>query len=98
TIYHLREGIERFLITDINNPAATARAQSDIPVMFDCIASASAPGLALAGVPKFNHVPGGSNLLYMDGHVKFVRYDENGVFPVNGEAADLLSNFLAGRY
>ncbi len=30
TIYRLREGIERFLITDINNPASNARAQSEI--------------------------------------------------------------------
>ena len=28
----LREGIERFFITDINNPAASATAQSDLPV------------------------------------------------------------------
>ena len=33
--YRLREGIERFFITDINNPAAGAKAQSSIPVMFD---------------------------------------------------------------
>jgi len=30
TLYRLREGIERFFITDINNPAASAVAQSDI--------------------------------------------------------------------
>ena len=23
---------------------------------------------------RFNHVPGGSNILYMDGHVEFVKY------------------------
>ena len=34
TVYRLREGIERFTITDINNPAASATAQSDIFVMF----------------------------------------------------------------
>ena len=28
TLYRLREGIERFLITDINNPGASAQAQS----------------------------------------------------------------------
>jgi hypothetical protein len=31
TIYRLREGIERFFITDINNPAASAKAQSETP-------------------------------------------------------------------
>jgi len=69
TIYRLREGIERFLITDINNPAASAMAQSELPIMFD----------QLAVVPSaFNHIPGGSNVLYMDGHVDFQRYEENG--------------------
>ena len=32
-LYWMREGIERFYITDINNPAASAMAQSLIPVM-----------------------------------------------------------------
>ena len=33
TVYRLREGIERFLITDINNPAASAQAQSTVWIM-----------------------------------------------------------------
>jgi prepilin-type processing-associated H-X9-DG protein len=66
TIFRLREGIERFFITDINNPAASAVVQSEIPIMWD------RPG---------RHVPGGSNVLYMDGHVEFVRYP--GKFPVS---------------
>ena len=37
TIYRLREGIERFFITDINNPAASAQAQSEVPVLWDTI-------------------------------------------------------------
>ncbi len=65
TLYRFREGIERFLITDINNPAASAKAQSEIFVMFDVLATR---------VDYFNHVPGGCNVLYMDGHVSFVRY------------------------
>jgi prepilin-type N-terminal cleavage/methylation domain-containing protein/prepilin-type processing-associated H-X9-DG protein len=85
-IYRLREGIERFLVTDINNPAASAQAQSGVPVMYDFVASASTngqfPGASAMGqgVNKFNHVPGGSNVLYMDGHVAFVRYP--GAFPI----------------
>jgi len=67
TVYRLREGIERFLITDINNPAASAVAQSELAIMFDQLGNG-------AGVPLFNHVPGGCNVLYMDGHVEFVRY------------------------
>lgn len=80
-IYRLREGIERFLITDINNPAASAKAQSEIVVMFDTIAT---------DVELFNHVPGGSNVLYMDGHIEFKRYEQNGEFPVNGTIALLV--------
>ena len=67
TVYHLREGIERFLITDINNPAASAQAQSEVWVMLDIFAA----GL---GTKYFNHIPGGCNVLYMDGHVEFLRY------------------------
>lgn len=65
TVFRLREGIERFLITDINNPAAGATAQSDVWVMFDKISN---------NVRLFNHVPGGCNVLFMDGHVEFIRY------------------------
>ena len=67
TIYRLREGIERFLITDINNPAASNMAQSTLWVMMDMMTTGSKD-------TSFNHVPGGCNVLYMDGHVEFVRY------------------------
>lgn len=64
--YRLREGIERFLITDINNPASSAQAQSEIFIMSDDVSG------DYAG--NFNHVPGGGNVLYMDGHVEFIKY------------------------
>ena len=85
TYYALREGIERFLITDINNPASSAVAQSEVPVMMDVWAGrAFYEGLENAAL-RFNHVPGGSNVLYMDGHVEYVRYGTK--FPVaNGPA------------
>ncbi len=71
----LREGIERFFITDINNPAAGARSQSTLPVMWDAWGNNYVvPGLTIGdSVALFNHVPGGSNVLYMDGHVEFVK-------------------------
>lgn len=77
TIYRLREGIERFMITDINNPAASALAQSELAVMWDEIAGDKAS--------HFNHVPGGCNVLFMDGHVEFLRYlgVAGNKFPVN---------------
>jgi len=65
TVYRLREGIERFFITDINNPAASAIAQSELPVNFDIVDM---------NPSDFNHVPGGANVLYMDGHVEWVKY------------------------
>jgi prepilin-type N-terminal cleavage/methylation domain-containing protein/prepilin-type processing-associated H-X9-DG protein len=68
-IYRLREGIERFLITDINNPAASNMAQSTLPISWDSIW-----GTELRVGMYFNHVPGGANVLYMDGHVEFVKY------------------------
>ncbi len=64
--WRLREGIERFYVTDINNPGASAKAQSEIFVVCDDISAAE--------IKYFNHVPGGGNVLYMDGHVEFVRY------------------------
>jgi prepilin-type processing-associated H-X9-DG protein len=68
TVYRLREGIERFFIADINNPAASAMAQSTVVVMWDMVSTNSSSG------NQFNHVPGGMNILYMDGHVAFTRY------------------------
>jgi len=67
TLYRLKEGIERFLITDINNAAGSARAQSNIFIMFDVLSTK---------VNDYNHIPGGSNVLYMDGHVGFTKYNE----------------------
>jgi len=77
TLYRLREGIERFLITDINNPAGSSIAQSDLPVMWDD-ANMFNPGFApnTIGIGAFNHIPGGSNVLYMDGHVSFMKYPD----------------------
>ena len=59
TIYRLREGIERFFITDVMNPAAAVMAASTIPVVCDRPA---------------NHGGRAGNVLYMDGHVEFVPY------------------------
>jgi len=64
--YRMREGIERFFITDINNPAASTKAQSEIWVMTD--------DLNTAFPTWMNHIPGGGNVLYMDGHVEFTRW------------------------
>lgn len=87
TVYRLREGIERFLITDANNTQASAVAQSMIPIMADLLGNG-------AGVPIFNHLPGGCNVLYFDGHCDFVRYP--GPAPITPAMANLLGLLAAG--
>ena len=84
TIYRLREGIERFMITDINNPAASAKAQSEVYIMYDLLAT---------NVAHYNHIPGGANVLYMDGHVQYLRYPSDQ--PVTRAVAALIGG-LAG--
>jgi prepilin-type N-terminal cleavage/methylation domain-containing protein/prepilin-type processing-associated H-X9-DG protein len=79
TIYRLREGIERFMITNINNPAGSAMAQSELAVMHDLIMQEYFYAIAYGEDPGeiiFNHVPGGANVLYMDGHVEWQRYPQ----------------------
>jgi prepilin-type N-terminal cleavage/methylation domain-containing protein/prepilin-type processing-associated H-X9-DG protein len=77
----LKEGIERFFITDINNPAASAQAQSTIPTMWDAWGQElNFGGTIFPAISAFNHVPGGGNVLYMDGHVEFKKYP--GDYPI----------------
>ncbi len=40
-----------------------------------------AGGIDMADAATTNHVPGGCNVLYLDGHVEFMKYP--GVWPVN---------------
>lgn len=68
TMYRLREGIERFLTADVNNPGVNNISQSDIPVMWDHL------------TPQITgscHVPSGMNVLYLDGHVAWAAYPTN---------------------
>jgi prepilin-type processing-associated H-X9-DG protein len=80
-MYRLKEGIERFFITDINNPAASAKAQSELAVEFDIVSSQA---------DNFNHIPGGANVLYMDGHVEFLKFP--GPHPVSRLFAVIVAN------
>mgnify|MGYP000936423537 CR=1 FL=1 len=72
TLHALSEKVERYFIRDINDPAQDAVSQSDIPM----IIAKPAPG------------DNGANVLYMDGHVKFVLYD---TFPVTRNFIQALS-------
>jgi prepilin-type processing-associated H-X9-DG protein len=82
TIHRTAQGLERFLVTDINNPSSSAKSQSDMFVMYDNVSRASS---------QFNHVPGGSNVLYMDGHVEFVKYP--GKPPLNKKMSSIMRMF-----
>ena len=82
TIMRLREGIERFLVEDITEPGDSARGQSWVFVMSDNVSTD--PGL-------YNHIPGGANALFMDGHVEFIKYP--GRSPVCPDTAALFTMF-----
>mgnify|MGYP001156514961 FL=1 len=66
-VYRLKEGNERFMITDVNNPQTSAMAQSTLFAMMDQFGN-------YGSVAFFNHVPGGCNVLFMDGHVDWIPY------------------------
>jgi len=97
TVLRLREGIERFFITDVNNPAGSAIAQSELPLMWDTN-NVYSPTLALIlGDPdytpdlivdEFNHVPGGSNILFADGHATFVKYPSDQHWPLSKKSKE----------
>jgi prepilin-type N-terminal cleavage/methylation domain-containing protein len=60
----LRKGMERFLVTDINNPAGSAGSSTRIPVCWDAVSTDSLLG---------NHPIAGGHVLYLDGHVELKR-------------------------
>ncbi len=95
TLFKIREGVERFLITDINNPAASAVAQSGVPLMFDTVSGGS---FNPDGVYKFNHIPGGANVLYLDGHVAFVRKWSERDITVQSGQLDSAGQFPVTQY
>jgi prepilin-type N-terminal cleavage/methylation domain-containing protein/prepilin-type processing-associated H-X9-DG protein len=80
-IPRLREGAERMLVTDVFAPAGTAKAQSTIPVMWDQV------GAIGSSADNFAHKPGGANVLYLDGHVSWLRYP--GEFPIDKQCVTL---------
>ena len=74
TAHFLKQGINRFMITDINNPAASHVSDTRIAVMFDIVSINSI---------DFNHIPSGANVLYMDGHVTFEKYNASDVYALS---------------
>jgi prepilin-type processing-associated H-X9-DG protein len=74
TIHRLGKGIERFLVTDQNDTSAMKQCASRIGTMMDAYGG---DGYMM----YFNHIPGGANVLYLDGHVEFVSYVGNAPGP-----------------
>ena len=75
-IHRLREGVERYGVTDINNNNPTVKAESAIWVLSDRVT-----------LPE-DGFPGGANVLFKDGHVEFVTYPEKA--PVTSGMAHFL--------
>jgi prepilin-type N-terminal cleavage/methylation domain-containing protein/prepilin-type processing-associated H-X9-DG protein len=90
-INRLSTGVDRFLIKDINRIfTGTETGASVVPVMWDQISTA---------ISEFSHVPAGSNILYLDGHVEFQRYDKTStVFPISPVYAALNGGISAKAY
>ena len=89
TIWKLKDGVERFWITDVNSsssPPSPSILQNSIPVLWDKANMYSET--EFAHIARFNHVPGGSNVLFMDGHVEFVKYP--GKFPMTEKALRMI--------
>jgi prepilin-type processing-associated H-X9-DG protein len=69
TFYRLADGVGRQFIHDINSPGNDYEAGNNIPVLFDTISE--------DGLVRMNHLPVGGNVLYLDGHVEFKKYETN---------------------
>jgi len=70
-LYLLREGVERSLVKNPNDP----RMQPVTPVLIERLG---------------HHKPEGGNVLFMDGHVEFLRYDTK--WPMTKATTDLLKS------
>jgi prepilin-type processing-associated H-X9-DG protein len=61
-------------------------AQSEMAVMFD---------MASSNVREFNHIPGGENVVFMDGHVEFLKFPSE--FPCTRAFVSLVSTGSPAR-
>jgi prepilin-type N-terminal cleavage/methylation domain-containing protein/prepilin-type processing-associated H-X9-DG protein len=93
TIYRLGQNVDRFLISDINITMTGEESGSSIvPIMWDQIST---------NITEFSHVPAGQNVLFLDGHVQFNRYDKSSTtFPsssfyatLNGGISDVVLEY-----
>ncbi len=88
-ILRLKEGMERFTITNILQTGAATESQSSLAICYDTISSQGPTTGTTETIGLFNHLPGGSNVLYMDGHVSFLRYPTR--FPASRSFATVVA-------
>jgi prepilin-type N-terminal cleavage/methylation domain-containing protein/prepilin-type processing-associated H-X9-DG protein len=90
TIYRLREGVERFIVTDADDETVLTRTRTQIPIMWDHIT---------AEMENPPHMPGrGINTLYLDGHVAFRRFPQLTISSGQGFPTTNTSARIFGRY
>jgi prepilin-type processing-associated H-X9-DG protein len=78
----IRNGIVRFLITDVNNPGQSSVPASQLPVMYDRVGNLAT---------SRNHHVIGANVLYLDGHVEFARFPNESIYPVTRAWFELMT-------
>jgi prepilin-type processing-associated H-X9-DG protein len=69
TFYRMAVNVSRLFIVDVNNPALVSESDATIPVLFDSPSD--------AGFVKMSHLPLGGNVLFLDGHVEFRKYNSS---------------------
>lgn len=73
----LKRDVEYFFVENRSDPQAAANTRATIPIMFETVVS-----------NVFGRDPDGANVLYLDGHVDYVRFGSQ--FPVTGGVLDVL--------
>jgi len=67
-VNRLSSGVDRFLISDINQILTGKESgASVVPILWDQLST---------DITQYSHVPAGMNVLFLDGHVEFKRYDK----------------------
>lgn len=74
----LKRDVEYFFVTSRSDPQAAANTRAGIPIMFETFESKA-----------FGRDPDGANVLYLDGHVEYVRFGTK--FPVTEEVREVLN-------
>ena len=87
--FRIKDVVNRLFIEDIDRPGMTAVSETQIPLLFDA--------MSLYGRHLPNHVvPPGGNVMYMDGHVEYLRFPDKKLNPPY--TADLVEWLRANTY